>query len=274
MINWLVQSRLDMTQWSSDLPDFLGETETGIYNGLLKPKRRAEWLLGRWTAKRLLQGMLYRDTGQRLALRDLVIQNRPDGSPYATCLDGPEKINKNLALTISHRGEKALCAAVYTIPGITSVIGADIERIEKRSDGFATSYFTEEELADIVQTGEAERATWVSAIWSAKEAALKVVRTGLRVDTRAVSCRLSKREDAQGGWQRFETRWNEEYFRFAFPGEAFFLPQLQGWWRIDGNDVLSLAFSGDLPDWPIQASVNEARQSERVNYVQEHGRLY
>ena len=36
-------------------PDFLSVSECRTYAELTFPKRRREWLLGRWTAKRLLQ---------------------------------------------------------------------------------------------------------------------------------------------------------------------------------------------------------------------------
>ena len=67
-------------------------------------------------------------------------------------------------------------------------LGCDLEIVEPRCDAFVTDYFTEVEQAFIARSSDRFRA--MALLWSAKESALKALRTGLTVDTRSVEVRL------------------------------------------------------------------------------------
>jgi 4'-phosphopantetheinyl transferase len=90
--------------------------------------------------------------------------------------------------------------------------------VEPRSDAFIRDYLTARE-ADLVMShpAGAERHVAANLAWSAKESALKVLRTGLRRDTRSVEiaygtgkCRgwtelaatVDGRQISPGWWQR------------------------------------------------------------------------
>ena len=160
-------------------------------------KRRSDWLIGRWTAKHLIQSYIERQTGVQPLLHSLTVMNDPDGAPrvIADCrlqiadydLDLQSAIC-NLQLSISHCDGHAFCALSDT-DGMQ--IGVDIERIEPRAAEFAEDYFTAHELDQLRAAPPESRDTLVTLIWSAKEAALKALRLGLTVDTRKIECTVA-----------------------------------------------------------------------------------
>ncbi len=233
MIYYLVQS----TAAHPDLPR--GIPPAGLLNGaeerafrrLMTNKRREDWLLGRWTAKRLLQAVVQRERGEYLEASSFTIINAPSGAPIVT-----SGYFANAALSISHRDGYALCAAAAPCcqDGLRLLaLGADIERVESRDLVFAADYFTEAELARVRKAPEAARDLLVSAIWSAKEATLKALRLGLTVDTRTVSCSIDAVEPATAGWLPFQVS-----CQAALPGRR--APALKGWWRVMDEHVLTL----------------------------------
>jgi hypothetical protein len=63
-------------------------------------------------------------------------------------------------------------------------------QVEARSEGFIADYLSADEQALVARTSPAERSALVTLFWSAKESALKALRTGLRLDTRCVTVEL------------------------------------------------------------------------------------
>jgi 4'-phosphopantetheinyl transferase len=230
MIEWLTQTKADLP--TSDPTEWLADSERERLECLATPKRRADWLLGRWTAKRLVQAVILRERGERPTLRDLVIEREADGAPRLR--DYPE-----WSLSLSHSQGKGL--AVLLKGGL---VGADLERVEARASIFVDDYFTEEEQAVVGAVPAEERDRWITGIWSAKEAALKALRVGLGVDTRAVSC-VGTRLD--GEWSPVRIT--------ADAGQLRTAPMLQGWWRLEGGYVLSTAIS-EQPIKILSGSVN------------------
>jgi 4'-phosphopantetheinyl transferase len=251
MIQWLVQT-------SGAYPEaapaaWLSGRERARLAELRVEKRRREWLLGRWTAKRLWQAVAWQQTGTVRPLASLVIERDGMGAPVC--------VGEEVTVSISHCRDYAFCAAVA---GANGVLGVDMEFVEARPAGFAEGYFTAAELELVEQAGE-ERDWLVTAIWSAKEAALKAMRLGLTVDCRAVSCLVEGRElrgtrgnsrnsgelkregelsivngqwsivNEEGkGWIPFEIGWDEG--RLGRKGRP-----LQGWWRAWNGYVLTVA---------------------------------
>lgn len=101
---------------------------------------------------------------------------------------------------------------------------------------FPGDYFTLDELAIVAAAPAELRDTLVTAIWSAKEALLKALRLGLTVDTRRVACLPSVDDLAQArsGWAPLTIS-----APTLTPGAP------HAWWRLDGDDVLTLAVVGD-----------------------------
>jgi 4'-phosphopantetheinyl transferase len=201
-IYWLEQVR-------EDLPagyDWLSPAESARLEELRVPKRRADWLLGRWTVKRAVS--------QLLCLAELpLIEVRPaaSGAPELF-LEGR---SSRLAISITHTGERAACC----VGGAGAALGCDLETIEPRSDAFITDYFTPSEQAAIRNAPEGERPVLANLLWSAKESALKALGEGLRLDTRRASVTLHETALQFGAWQPLAVRVDGALLR--------------GWWRSD-----------------------------------------
>lgn len=233
----LLISRAELPELDAAAPPrFLSTTEREQFALLTVPKRRADWLLGRWTAKQLVYSVIAGGQGDDSSLRQIVIARRTDGSPYVTDEHGAIL---PVSLSISHSHGYAFCALVR---GSERPLGADIEFIETRSPQFAADYFTASELDTLPDTlSDTERDLLVTAIWSGKEAALKAVRAGLTVDTRTVSCLFDDAALPAGTWSTFRIDWGPDQ-------RAAHRPALDGLWVRSGPFVLTLALSA--PDNP------------------------
>jgi phosphopantetheinyl transferase len=157
-------------------PGLLSPREAAILATLAFLPRRRKWLLGRAAAKQLLRECL-----PDRAATEVSILNRDSGEPYVF-LEGEGEWARPISL--SHRSEVGL-AAVPTEPGMR--IGADIEAIAPRDPALVRQFFTEEEAAWVAASGQ-ERDEVVARIWSGKEAVLKLLGVGLRLDTRTIVC--------------------------------------------------------------------------------------
>jgi 4'-phosphopantetheinyl transferase len=220
---------------------FLSPAERKTLAALRFPKRRREWLLGRWTAKHLLRQA--RPAYAALPLNAISVGNDPDGAPYLS-VAGEGRLP--LSLSISHRADRAFCALWSPPPSLPgAAVGADIERVEPRDPAFVRDFFTAGEAERVWRCPDDRRDTLVTAIWSAKEAVLKVLRLGLTVDTRRVEIRHLAGLDAPHALSS-PNRWIEVEVHCTLPDT----PSLCAWWRSDGEYVLTLAAYADPGDPP------------------------
>jgi 4'-phosphopantetheinyl transferase len=181
------------------------------------PKRRSEFLLGRWTAKRALALYLGREASAG-ALRSIEIDRAPDGAP-APLVDGRPA---EAYVTMTDRADQAVC--LVGPPG--TALGCDLELVEPRSDAFVADFLTPTEQRLVAAAG-AERDLAANLVWCGKESALKVLRTGLRRDTRTVEVSFPDGGTVDG-WAPMSVR--------AAEGVVF-----PGWWQRFGAFVLTLA---------------------------------
>ena len=154
---------------------WLGAAELACLAAFRFPKRRADWLLGRWTAKCAVASVL----NEPSPFADIEIRAAPSGAPTVYIRGQPAPVK----ISLSHRAGIACCAT--TLDAIA--LGCDLEVVEPRSPAFVSDYFTREERDLIARSGTAERPRLVTLLWSAKESALKALGVGLRADTRSVS---------------------------------------------------------------------------------------
>lgn len=218
---------------------WLGAAERAQFARLPAPPRRADWLLGRWAAKRALATRLRLEpspwTWQRLE-----VLPDADGRPVAHWRSRPLAE----ALSLSHRGGRAI--AVVAAPG--RAIGCDLERVEPRSAAFVVDYFTAAERAAVDDAPADERALLANLVWSAKESVLKLLGVGLSVDTRRVIVRASD-PVADAEWSRFDATDAEGGHRFG------------GWWRRDRGFVATFcAHPDDGPPRILAAAVGAGGQ--------------
>ena len=187
--------------------DWLSAGEARCLGSMRIAKRRADWRLGRWTAKRAVAACLELPE-EAEALRRIEVRAAPSGAPEVFL--GAE--SAGVTISISHRASTAACAVAG--PGVE--LGCDLELIEPRSDGFVEDYLTVDEQRMVAEVRAEDRARLVNLLWSAKESALKALREGLRLDTRVVA--VTSTRVCVNGWGSLEVETGE--------GRVF-----RGWWR-------------------------------------------
>lgn len=210
MARWLLVGAVEVPETD----EWLSPREAGTLARLRFPKRRTEWKLGRFTAKRALASELGIEELHRIE----VIAAK-DGAPEAF-LDGA---CLPLSLSISHRNDTAVCAWSRR-----ARVGCDLEAIEPRTSRFVEDFFTERERVEVLCAAELERHRRVALTWSAKESALKALRVGLRRDTRSVEVDLVEPGPSATGWQPLHVAVQPEGRR------------LDGWWRLVEQMVLTV----------------------------------
>jgi len=207
-----------MEQSRADVPsdnDWLSANDVACLNGMRFEKRRTDWRLGRWTAKRALAAYLGSPMDAR-SLAMIEIRPEPSGAPVAFVAGKPA----NAEISLSHRDGTALCAIAQS----GAALGCDIEVVEARSDAFVTDYFTAVEQEFISNTNPQSRSQLLALLWSAKESVLKTLRVGLRVDTRSLTV-----EPARDPVPLFHPSHTDEWhsFNVQFAADQVF----QGWWQ-------------------------------------------
>ena len=211
-----------LSRRQADVPagdEWLSDAEREVLARLRVAPRRASWRLGRWTAKAAL--------GSWLEVEPAAVEvlAAPDGAPEAW-LHGARA---TVSLSLSHRGDRAL-AVVVDAP---AVVGCDLELVEPRSGAFIREWLTETEQQLVFGCDEARQALLANLIWTAKEAAAKVRREGLRLDVRAAVVSFAERGATTEGWRPVHVDWGD--------GLA-----TAGWWRTEPGWVMTIAAS---PAW-------------------------
>ena len=184
-------------------------------------KRRTEYLLRRWVGKQAVSAVLGLPGDQPTAAR-IEVANRADGSPVVF-LDGTPATG---CVSMSDRAGWAMCLVAEDRVDI----GCDLELVEPRSAGFVADFLTSAEQEAVGAAG-VERDVVANLMWSAKESVLKVLRTGLRRDTRSVEITL---RPGVAEWAPFTAR-------LAEGGE------LPGWWLRRGAFLVTVAGARALP---------------------------
>jgi len=214
-----------------DIPsgdEWLSAAERARQDRMRFTKRRTEYRLRRYAGKRAVAVAL--GLADRLAepsrLAGVELLNRPGGAPFVR-LDGQDAA---VDVSLTDRAGWAVCLVGPEGTMASGTLGVDLEIVEDRSATFVADYFTPAERAFIHGCGTPGSDGWAwsaNLLWSAKEAALKVLRVGLRADTRSVEVSLDLQPRADG-WAALSVE--------ASSGEVF-----PGWWRRDGSYLLTLA---------------------------------
>ena len=234
-IYWLEQREVDVPtddRW-------LNTNELDRLGNMSVPKRRADWRLGRWTAKQAVISFLDRSADSS-NLAKIEIHARPSGAPEVFLHDQLALVS----ISLSHSSGTALC----TIAGFGRDFGCDLEKIEPRADAFIADYFTPQEKVIIARSEIENRSLLVTLFWSAKESALKTLRSGLRLSTTSVSVQLSEddpclRKKVHQAMHADATEWRPLSVRIS--ADRVFT----GYWRVKGNLVRTVV--SDVPQFTL-----------------------
>jgi phosphopantetheinyl transferase len=109
-------------------------------------------------------------------------------------------------------------------------MGIDLELIEERSMVFQQDYFTVEELRQIEGLPEKDRAFSTTLIWSGKEAVLKALSLGLRIDTRKIGIGIHQGTSLYG-WSEIDILYKEN---------------LRLFWRREDRFLLTICVGGNV----------------------------
>jgi 4'-phosphopantetheinyl transferase len=241
-VYWLEQSEADVPLEN----DWLSARELACLNSLRFPKRRADWRLGRWTAKRALAA--YCDVpSHSQSLVKIEIHPAPSGAPEVFFFSQPAPVT----ISLSHSAGTAMCAIARS----SVSLGCDLEAIEPRARAFVTDYFVDEEQALIARLRADDRPQLVTLLWSAKESTLKALAVGLRLDTRCVTV---SPDDALAGRFGDQKRYNDNpalaFRNYGFDGWRSLqachagAQVFRGWWLRDGNRLRTVV--ADPPPAP------------------------
>ena len=148
--------------------EILSQREAAFFQTLRFPKRRVEWLGGRFALKELVRGL----TGAEYKGIE-VLPQPTSGKPLLT-VGGT---NSPLAFSITHSRGWAAAAVSTEEP----FLGIDLEKIEIRTDAWARDFFHPSELT---AAGDA----FLTALWTQKEALVKLLGTGLSLNSYEVRC--------------------------------------------------------------------------------------
>lgn len=197
----------------SDLPSgetWLSDAEIACVSERWVPKRRRDWLLGRWTAKCALARYFGMELNQETFRRYSILPTQ-SGAPVGLL----NRQSIGASLSISHRDGRALAV----IGSGQASLGCDLEIAEAHSRAFIEQFFTPSEIEQLERSNLGAGSSLETLIWSAKESVLKVLTVGLRVDTRSISVFIGDvAESDVGGWQQFSAV-GEDGRRFG------------GWWH-------------------------------------------
>jgi 4'-phosphopantetheinyl transferase len=212
----------------------LGPLELEKYSRLKFIKRKTEWLAGRLAAKDLIQTVV--PAVRSLSAAEVQILSADDGSPTI-------RLNHIGAgcgrLSITHSNDQVACA--YSPED--RPLGIDLEKIEQRGEEFVADYFTPGEQYQILQSTPAQRAFRSTLLWSAKEAVLKALSTGLRMDTRSIEFDCPN-HPVDDGWQPLEMRRTLSQIK-----------NLRLLWRREENFVLTICLPADESELPIRVEL-------------------
>jgi 4'-phosphopantetheinyl transferase len=191
--------------------------------GMRHPKPRAEYVLRRWTAKSAVAVELGMPL-EYATLCNIEVRTAPSGAPDLF-ING---VRPGLEISLTDRAGWAVCLMSET----SGRLGCDLELLEPRSPGLVRDCFTERERHLVHQSPDGLKLV-APPIWSAKESALKVLRTGLRRSPRTVDVALTDETPSQG-WSPLVV-WLDEGGRFS------------GWWRRYGCFVLTAVSERPMP---------------------------
>jgi 4'-phosphopantetheinyl transferase len=242
-VYWLEQTEAEVPAEN----DWLSANEAICLNGMRFAKRRTDWRLGRWTAKRALSVTLDVPAHSQV-FRKMEVRAAPSGAPEVLFDNHPAAVT----ISLSHRAGVAACAIAMS----DVKMGCDLEMIEPRGDAFVADYFTIEEEALIARASAADRPRLLALLWSGKESTLKALREGLRLDTRSVIVIPCATSFDLNGWNQLRVRYTGGHAAGdRYPGDRCRGDQVfHGWWQ-HADSLVRTVVAAPPPDPPVRLRI-------------------
>lgn len=244
-MQWIARGEIELP----DHDEWLSDREREQVASIRFTKRRQEYLTRRWAAKHAVATAVDGGPPGPARLAAIEIRNHASGAPWVAVDDRAVEIE----VSLTDRAGWAVC--LVGRPGMNDVadrIGVDLELAEPRSEGFIDDFLTSDEQ-DYVRSRDTLDARHAAAnlLWSAKEAALKVLQVGLRADTRTIEVSVGDvgRDD---GWAPLTMR--------SRVGDDF-----SGWWRRDGEFVLTVAARRPIAPPAAMSGSADLRRAEPLH---------
>ena len=146
----------------------LSERENAFFQTLKLPKRKAEWLGGRLALKRLVSAHTH------VPLNTVEVMPQAQSGKPQLLIGGERSL---LAFSITHSHGYAVAA----IAPEAHYIGIDLEKIAPRINAWKQDFFHPTELTE--QSDE-----FLTMLWTQKEAVVKLLGTGLAINSFDVRC--------------------------------------------------------------------------------------
>jgi 4'-phosphopantetheinyl transferase len=220
-----------LTRWLADVPSddgWLGPREREVLAGLRVDKRRGDWRLGRHAAKTAVATWL----GVPPSRVEVIAA--PDGAPEAWL----DRRRAPVSVSLSHRAGRAL----VVVAEAGTALGCDLEVIEPRSPAFLNDWLAPAERALVARTAGSRRDLVANLAWTAKEAAAKARREGMRLDVRDAVATPDGIGSPNLGWRRLAVRWANDGAR------------VDGWWRAEPGWVMAVMGGGFPAPRPVRAT--------------------
>ncbi len=152
----------------------LTSQEAQILRGIKSPRRRRDWLAGRWAAKELVRNYLLESRGIELSLDQIEIVNDELGAPAVACGTG-------LTLSIAHSAGHALAGLCER-----DCIGVDLQEIRPVHPRLRERALTSTERAQCPDQQT------LLIFWAIKEATIKAQRARPAPSVREIEVTLTR----------------------------------------------------------------------------------
>ncbi len=170
------------------LEHYLVPMEIARFRTLKVRKRQLDWLAVRIAAKRLIRESCFGREAAIVPYNAIALHRDAMGAPLVEII-GEKGPPPNISMSHS-----AGIAAAFLSPRSDVRCGIDVESVQERDPTFAQTYFSANE--QILASSSAHPAQMLTALWAVKEATLKALGVGARVDFRDVEVSCD-----QDGWR-------------------------------------------------------------------------
>lgn len=199
MIEFVARLQLTTQRCFPEISLWLTPEEIRVFERLKMPRRRQDWLAGRWAAKGLIRQYLLETANLALDLVQIEIGNTPTGAPV---LQRP--LCSDIHISIAHSAGYGLAGLALGTP-----IGVDLQHIRAVRLDLHERVLSEHEREQLAH----HFSGWegVLVFWALKEAAVKAWRTRPAPALREIMVKLTEpgRAEISLRTQRLKAQWGQ-----------------------------------------------------------------